>query len=113
MGYLSCNAQSAIATCDPHFKKHKPLAAKPIRHFNYAKISVVASGFSADTFLGRGNHGRVYKSTLDGGKLLAAVKTTKPVSASKNDSTKCTGCYNCTSPVESKIEILSQVPSPS
>ncbi|XP_027942059.1 serine/threonine-protein kinase-like protein At1g28390 [Vigna unguiculata] len=112
MGYLSCNAQSAIATCDPHFKKHKPIAAKPIRHFNYAEIAAAASGFSAETFLGRGSHGRVYKATLDGGKLLAAVKTTKLVSASKNHSTKCTGCGNCTSPVENEIEILSQVPSP-
>ncbi|WVZ18223.1 hypothetical protein V8G54_005545 [Vigna mungo] len=112
MGYLSCNAQSAIATCDPHFKKHKPLPAKPIRHFNYADISAAASGFSADTFLGKGSHGRVYKATLDGGKLLAAVKTTKLLSASKNHSTKCTGCGNCTSPVENEIEILSQVPSP-
>ncbi|KAK7352994.1 hypothetical protein VNO80_18426 [Phaseolus coccineus] len=112
MGYLSCNAQSAIATCDPHFKKHKPLAAKPIRHFHYAEIAAATSGFSAESFLGRGSHGRVYKASLDGGKLLAAVKTTKLVSASKNHSTKCTGCGNCTSPTENEIEILSQVPSP-
>ncbi|CAJ1974010.1 unnamed protein product [Sphenostylis stenocarpa] len=111
MGYLSCNAQSAIATCDPHFKKHKPLVVKPIRHFHYADLAAAASGFSAESFLGRGSHGRVYKATLDGGKLLAAVKTTKLVSSSKNHSIKCTGCGNCTSPAENEIEILSQVPS--
>ncbi|KAG5018881.1 hypothetical protein JHK87_014736 [Glycine soja] len=113
MGYLSCNAESAIATCDPHFKKHKPLAATPIRHFHYADIAAAANGFSADTFLGRGSHGRVYRATLDGGKLLAAVKTTKLAgTTSKNHASKCTGCGNCTSPAENEIEILSQVPSP-
>ena len=111
MGYLSCNAHSSIATCHPH---HKPLAATPIRHFPYADIVAAANGFSSDTFLGRGSHGRVYRATLDAGKLLAAVKTTKLVatSTSKNHATKCTGCGNCTSPAENEIEILSQIPSP-
>ncbi|TKY74455.1 Serine/threonine-protein kinase protein [Spatholobus suberectus] len=106
MGYLSCNAESAIATCDPHLKKHKPRAATPIRHFRYPDLLAAANGFSADSFLGRGSHGRVYRAALDGGKLLAAVKTTKVASA------RCTGCGNCTSPAENEIEILSQVPSP-
>ncbi|KAK7410455.1 hypothetical protein VNO78_01248 [Psophocarpus tetragonolobus] len=104
MGYLSCNAESAIATCDPHFKKLKPpAAATKIRHFNYTDIVAAANGFSPDTFLGRGSHGRVYRATFDGGKLLAAVKTTKHNTASN---------IKCSSPAENEIEILSQVPSP-
>ncbi|KAK7385364.1 hypothetical protein VNO78_31080 [Psophocarpus tetragonolobus] len=85
MRYLTCNAESAIATCHPHslsLKKKKrpksPTQAHAIRHFAYSDILAATNAFSADTFLGKGSHGSVYKATLQGGALVAAVKKTKP-----------------------------------
>ncbi|XP_057727407.1 serine/threonine-protein kinase-like protein At1g28390 [Arachis stenosperma] len=120
MGYLSCNADSAVATCDPHychFKNRKTNNLLQIRHFPYSDILAATKTFSADTFLGKGSHGSVYKATLDGGKLIAAVKKTKHAkpSSRRHQSTaaaSCTGCGNCTSPAENEIEILSRVFSP-
>ncbi|KAK7351568.1 hypothetical protein VNO77_11122 [Canavalia gladiata] len=113
MGYLSCNAHSAIATCDPHYwdLNKKPTTPKTIREFHYSDLLAATNAFSADSFLGKGSHGRVYRATLDGGKLVAAVKTTK-LKPSKNHATNCTGCGNCTGPTDNEIEILSQIPSP-
>ncbi|MED6155421.1 hypothetical protein PIB30_004848 [Stylosanthes scabra] len=124
MGYLSCNADSAIATCDPnywHLKKPKTTANSnnllQIRHFHYSDLDKATNSFSADSFLGKGSHGSVYRATLDGGKLIAAVKKTKHAKPStrRHQSTaaaSCTGCGNCTSPAENEIEILSRVYSP-
>lgn len=131
MGYLSCNADSAIATCDPHYwdlkKKRRNPTNKPkalttrnrnhaIREFLYTDLVAATNAFSADSFLGKGSHGRVYRATLnlDGVNLIAAVKTTK-LTAQKHKhkyATNCTGCGNCTGPAENEIEILSRVPSP-
>ncbi|XP_027356856.1 serine/threonine-protein kinase-like protein At1g28390 [Abrus precatorius] len=116
MGYLSCNAHSAIATCDPHYchlKNNKPTPPKTITHFHYADLLAATKSFSAQNFLGKGSHGTVYKATLHGGKLIAAVKTTKLVwKPTHNHSSTCSGCANCTSPADNEIEILSHVPSP-
>ncbi|KAK7311694.1 hypothetical protein RJT34_09987 [Clitoria ternatea] len=111
MGYLSsCNAQSAIATCDPHYRHLKPVA---ITHFHYSDLLAATNAFSSDTFLGKGSHGKVYRATLHGGKLIAAVKTTKLTKSPNNrHPTNCTGCANCTSPADNEIEILSQIPNP-
>ncbi|XAR62105.1 Non-specific serine/threonine protein kinase [Bertholletia excelsa] len=109
MGYLSCNAESAIATCDPHNwdlpKKalNKPNSKKTfkIREFSYSDLDSATGGFSPQSFLGKGSHGFVYKAILDGGRLVAAVKRTT------------VNCTNCTSnSVENEIEILSHVRSP-
>lgn len=83
MPYLTCNAESAIATCDPHSLKKKkkpksPAQAQPVRHFAYSDILDATNNFSADTFLGKGSHGTVYKAAFHGGALVAAVKITKP-----------------------------------
>ncbi|TKY56308.1 Serine/threonine-protein kinase protein [Spatholobus suberectus] len=95
MRYLTCNAESTIAICDPHSLKKKkpksPTKAQNIRHFAYSDILAATNAFSADAFLGKGSHGSVYKATLDGGALVAAVKKTKP---------------------SNEIEILSHVKSP-
>ncbi|XP_054798435.1 serine/threonine-protein kinase-like protein At3g51990 [Prosopis cineraria] len=128
MGFLSCNAETAIATCDSHYwdlkkknsnrtsrrtQKHK---LPEIREFRYSEILAATGGFSADSFLGKGSHGSVYRATLDDGKLVAAVKRTKfsksRVTNLRNHSTNCTGCASCTSPAENEIEILSQVGNP-
>ncbi|KAE8653917.1 hypothetical protein F3Y22_tig00117056pilonHSYRG00487 [Hibiscus syriacus] len=59
MGRLSCNAESAIAVCDPYnwdyYRRKKP----------------------NKTPRTTGSHGSVYRAVLDSGKLIAAVKRTK------------------------------------
>lgn len=132
MGYLSsCNAKSAIATCqcDPHswdlntqtfFNNHNKLPQ--IREFQYSDLVAATNGFSPDSFLGKGSHGSVYRATLDGGKLIAAVKTTKlknkPPSLSnhrsrnRNSNRNRNHSPNCSSPAENEIEILSRVRNP-
>ncbi|MED6207100.1 hypothetical protein PIB30_032817 [Stylosanthes scabra] len=121
MGYLSCNADSAIATCDPnywHLKKPKTTTnLLQIRHFHYSDLVAATKSFSPDSFLGKGSHGSVYRATLDGGNLIAAVKKTKHAKPSSRRhqspaAASCTGCGNCTSPAENEIEILSRVYSP-
>lgn len=124
MGYLSCNAESAIATCDPHYwdlkTKRRNITTTAtthvIREFHYADLVAATNAFSADNFLGKGSHGNVYRATLDAGKLIAAVKTTKLSAAAttyrNHAAANCTGCGHCTSPAENEIEILSHVTSP-
>ncbi|KAF3445990.1 hypothetical protein FNV43_RR11168 [Rhamnella rubrinervis] len=124
MGYLSCNAESAIATCDPYnwdLKRKPRTGTKPnkpfkVRHFFYDELVVATNGFSAESFLGKGSHGSVYKAVLDNGKLIAAVKKTKlliPTTSNfHNHNSGCTNCTSCTSPAENEIEILSRVQNP-
>lgn len=126
MGYLSCNAQSAMATCDPYNwdlkrkprtpKRTKPVKPLKVRHFLYDELVAATNGFSAESFLGKGSHGSVYKAVLDGGKLVAAVKRTKrstPTTSNFHGHTgSCTNCTSCTSPAENEIEILSRVRNP-
>lgn len=138
MGYFSCNAESAIATCDPHNwdlskNRRKPKTQKyktnnnnnhnnrKIREFYYNELVAATNGFSAEFFLGKGSHGSVYKAVLDDGKLVAAVKKTKLHNSSSTttnrrfqnqQSSNCTNCNNCTSPAENEIEILSRVQHP-
>ncbi|KAL5779830.1 hypothetical protein ACOSQ2_010567 [Xanthoceras sorbifolium] len=113
MGYFSCNAESAIATCDTYNwdlkKKKKKTRNKPtikIREFLYHELVTATNAFSADSFLGKGSHGSVYKAVLEDGKLIAAVKRTTFLNQPSPYST------NCTSPAENEIEILSRVQSP-
>lgn len=100
MGYtsLSCNAESAIATCDsyrkPRSKQNKPFK---LTEFSYSDLQSATNDFSQTNFLGKGSYGTVYKALFNGGSLIAAVKKTKIPS---------------NSPVENEIEILSRVRSP-
>ncbi|KAJ9146497.1 hypothetical protein P3X46_028756 [Hevea brasiliensis] len=118
MGYLSCNAESAIATCDPYNwdrkrRKNKTNGNKPnkpikIREFTYPELVKATNGFSAESFLGKGSHGTVYRGSLDDGRLIVAVKKTYP-----NPSiTIHSNCTTCTTPAENEIEILSRVQHP-
>ncbi|XP_022766414.1 serine/threonine-protein kinase-like protein At1g28390 [Durio zibethinus] len=109
MGYLACNAESAVAVCDPYnwdychrgkSKKNKPRKTKnnvEIRQFRYTDLLSATNDFSSDSFLGKGSHGSVYRAVLDDGKLIAAVKKTT---------------INCSSPADNEIEILSRVYDP-
>ncbi|KAG7966496.1 hypothetical protein I3843_08G054300 [Carya illinoinensis] len=129
MGYFSCNTESAIATCDPHYwdrkkkgrrtRPRKPNRALKVREFSYVELVAATNSFSAERFLGKGSHGSVYKAVLDDGKLVAAVKKTKlfsPSTASfqlhQYHKDNCTNCSNCTSPAENEIEILSMIQHP-
>ncbi|KAH7849736.1 hypothetical protein Vadar_022277 [Vaccinium darrowii] len=101
MGYLSCNADSSIATCDPYnwelHRKPKTIHKKPfkITHFSYSDLETATNSFSPTNFLGKGSHGSVFKASLHDGHLIAAVKkTTAPAT------------------VDNEIEILSRVRSP-
>ncbi|KVH78206.1 serine/threonine-protein kinase-like protein At3g51990 [Cynara cardunculus var. scolymus] len=117
MGYLSCNAESAISTCDSYtFSKNKkkhPISNPQnkqfkIRDFCFADLKTATNGFSHTNFLGKGSHGSVYRGVLDDGALIAAVKRTT------NHHT--IGLGQCTtsiaSPAENEIETLSRVRSP-
>ncbi|KAK8623501.1 hypothetical protein V6N13_118384 [Hibiscus sabdariffa] len=102
MGRLSCNADSAIAVCDPdnwdYYRRRKSNRNNlEIRRFRYTDLLSATDDFSSDNFLGRGSHGSVYRAVLDNGKLTAAVKRTKA---------------NCSSPADNEIEILSRVYHP-
>ncbi|KAL6184647.1 hypothetical protein ACLB2K_046047 [Fragaria x ananassa] len=110
MGYFFCNAESAAAICDSHsFRKPKPNKPISIREFPYDDLAAATNGFSADSFLGKGSHGRVYKAVLDGGKLVAAVKRTKyPKQTTSLGKRNCTTCVAA----ENEIEILSRVRHP-
>ncbi|XP_060199005.1 serine/threonine-protein kinase-like protein At3g51990 [Lycium barbarum] len=103
MGYLSCNAESAIATCGSYncnFKKNpKKHTHIKIREFSYSDLHSATNGFSQDNLLGKGSHGYVYKAHLHQYKLIAAVKKSK-INSSTN------------SPTENEIEILSRVHHP-
>ncbi|XP_020209332.1 serine/threonine-protein kinase-like protein At1g28390 [Cajanus cajan] len=77
MRYLTCNTDSAIATCKPN-KSPTKKAHHRVRHFAYSDILAATNHFSAENFLGKGSHGSVYKAALDAGTLIAAVKVTKP-----------------------------------
>jgi serine/threonine protein kinase len=122
MGYLSCNAESAIATCDPYYwdlkkkgrTKPNKQGVKKIREFSFAELVAATGGFSAESFLGKGSHGSVYKAVLDDGKLVAAVKKTKLLHPSTTTSFQRhrNNNNNCTSPSENEIEILSRVQHP-
>ncbi|KAL5558543.1 hypothetical protein UlMin_034754 [Ulmus minor] len=121
MGYLSCNAESAIATCDPYnwdlkrkpkTRKNKPKIQIKIRDFLYDELVAATNRFSADSFLGKGSHGSVYKAILDDGKLIAAVKKTKFSNPTITSHNYNTSFANCTTPAENEIEILSRVHHP-
>ncbi|PKI73549.1 serine/threonine-protein kinase-like protein At3g51990 [Punica granatum] len=120
--YFSCNDESAVSTCDPYnwdckrvtataggSSKGRPPGAgrssnaygnKParIRKFCHSELVAATGGFSANSFLGKGSHGSVYRAVLDGGRLTAAVKRAK-LPAGGNF-------------YENEIEILSRVRGP-
>jgi serine/threonine protein kinase len=97
MGYLSCRADSSVATCRsitaisplPISRRsgggggsgsRRPAAALPppaIERFDYAELEAATSHFADAALLGRGSHGAVYKAVLPSGRAVA-VKRPSP-----------------------------------
>ncbi|KAL2476385.1 Serine/threonine-protein kinase-like protein [Abeliophyllum distichum] len=111
MGYLSCNAETAIATChslDCELLTRKPRKKHPrrpfkIAEFSYSDLRSATNGFSDHNLLGKGSHGYVYKVHLQQNKLIAAVKKTKQTRRH---------AMHRTSPADNEVEILSHVYHP-
>ncbi|KAD6119556.1 hypothetical protein R6Q59_025595 [Mikania micrantha] len=114
MGYLSCNAESAVSTCDSYNLPKKSLSNPrnklfQIRNFCFSDLESATNGFSQTNFLGKGSHGSVYKAMLDGGALIAAVKRT---TGCHSPDRKKAGAQCIASPADNEIETLSRVRSP-
>ncbi|CAD6272257.1 unnamed protein product [Miscanthus lutarioriparius] len=91
MGYLSCRADSSVATCrsitaiSPHPISRRSGSSRPalppapaaIERFDYAELEAATSHFADAALLGRGSHGAVYKAVLPSGRAVA-VKRPSP-----------------------------------
>ncbi|KAF0922867.1 hypothetical protein E2562_002116 [Oryza meyeriana var. granulata] len=97
MGYLSCRADSSVATCRsitaisplplsrrsgpsrrlPAAAKEEGEAAAAIERFAYDELEAATSHFADAALLGRGSHGAVYKAVLASGRAVA-VKRPSP-----------------------------------
>ncbi|KAL6905300.1 hypothetical protein ACP4OV_002901 [Aristida adscensionis] len=89
MGYLSCRADSSVATCrsiaaisPPAISRRSsgsrgPTAAAAIERFPYAELEAATSHFAEAALLGKGSHGAVYKAVLPSGRTVA-VKRPSP-----------------------------------
>lgn len=97
MGYLSCNAESAILASNP--QTQKPQTKITIQKFNYKELETATNGFSDQKLLGRGSHGLVYKAVLRNGRHVAVKK---PNNYSQNSPHE----------VENEIEILAKIQNP-
>ncbi|KAL6954700.1 non-specific serine,threonine protein kinase [Sarracenia purpurea var. burkii] len=113
MGYLTCNAESAIAVSNSQSatpsKKKNHYSEKPIsvQHFEYRDLEAATNGFSDQKLLGKGSHGLVYKGVLRSGRLVAVKKPSSrgTQSAARLSSDNSTEADN-------EIEILSKLHSP-
>ncbi|CAN1316582.1 Serine/threonine-protein kinase-like protein At3g51990 [Linum perenne] len=103
MGYLSCNAESAIAVSTPspsqpaavsQNKQEKPIK---IQQFHYSDLEAATNGFSDQKLLGKGSHGWVYKAVVRG-RRVAVKKPSKGIDFGHE--------------VDNEIEILSNIHSP-
>lgn len=114
MGFLSCNADSAISTCDSYnfnllkTSNKNPSFDNPI-DFSYSHLHASTDAFSQSHLLGKGSHGSVYRAhlKLNHRNLVAAVKKTKltePVTT-----TLPSNCNTGGTPADNEIEILSRV----
>ncbi|XP_051145678.1 serine/threonine-protein kinase-like protein At3g51990 [Andrographis paniculata] len=92
MGYLSCTAESSMATLN---SDDKPTGIK-IEEFKYQDLELATNNFSDAKLLGRGSHGLVYKAVLTTGRRVAVKK---PSSAVPDE-------------VDNEIDILSSLRSP-
>ncbi|KAL6498623.1 hypothetical protein OROGR_028170 [Orobanche gracilis] len=124
MGYLSCKAESSIATVNFHAsppsssssssnkfhfhsKKQKEKVKDniiKIQEFNYKDLELATNNFSDTKLLGRGSHGLVYKGVLRGGRSVAVKKpstTARRTAISENPNE-----------IENEINILSKLQSP-
>ncbi|KAL6620172.1 hypothetical protein ACP70R_035311 [Stipagrostis hirtigluma subsp. patula] len=91
MGYLSCRADSSVATCRsitaisplPISRRFSgptpppPAEGAAVERFAYAELEAATSHFADAALLGRGSHGAVYKAVLPSGRAVA-VKRPSP-----------------------------------
>ncbi|XP_073288516.1 serine/threonine-protein kinase-like protein At3g51990 [Primulina huaijiensis] len=103
MGYLSCNAESAICTADS-FASTSTSSSIKVQEFNYKDLELATNNFSDTKLLGRGSHGLVYKGVLRGGRLVAVKKPSRTAQAEPP--------FENPNEVENEIEILSKLQSP-
>ncbi|KAG1366579.1 serine/threonine-protein kinase-like protein [Cocos nucifera] len=69
MGLFCCGKDTtALATTTTTTTSNK------LRIFRHEELETATAGFSPSALLGRGSHGSVFLASLDGGRLLAAVK---------------------------------------
>ncbi|XP_050210186.1 serine/threonine-protein kinase-like protein At3g51990 [Mercurialis annua] len=93
MGYLSCKADSAIAT-STSVSQEKPIK---IQQFHYSDLEAATNGFSDQKLLGKGSHGCVYKAVIRG-RHVAIKKPSKGLEIGQE--------------VDNEMEILSKIHSP-
>jgi serine/threonine protein kinase len=92
MGYLSCLADSSVATCrsitaisplpisrrsGSGSRPRTPALPSLIERFAYGELEAATSHFADAALLGRGSHGAVYKAVLPSGRAVA-VKRPSP-----------------------------------
>ncbi|CAA2955752.1 serine threonine- kinase At3g51990 [Olea europaea subsp. europaea] len=114
MGYLSCNAESAISAANSktspstfskkshHYSEKEKEKPNKIQEFNYKDLQAATNNFSDQKLLGRGSHGLVYKGVLQG-RLVAIKKSSRTAQMSVTDSPN---------EVENEIDILSKLQGP-
>ncbi|XP_072958893.1 serine/threonine-protein kinase-like protein At3g51990 [Typha angustifolia] len=118
MGYLSCRADSSVATCRSissvsahavHSKRasqeaggEDSAAVATIHRFSYGELESATSNFSDSHLLGRGSHGAVYKAVLP-------VYSPHPVAVKRPSRRPSTPIRD---EVENEIEILSSIRNP-
>ncbi|CAD5190611.1 unnamed protein product [Musa acuminata subsp. malaccensis] len=141
MGYLSCRADSSVATCrsisSSDVSSHKPLRKKKhstnnltnlsapkeeagdfahhpgIRHFTYRELESATGNFSDDVLLGRGSHGAVYKAVLRGGRQVAVKRPSRrPHHLCSPLPAASVAAATARDEVENEIEILAGIRSP-
>lgn len=106
MGYLSCRADSAIATSNSHTpnprKQQQEDLQKPIKiqQFDYSDLEAATNNFSDQKLLGKGSHGLVYKAVLRNGRQVAVKKPSKGTAP------------RVVNEVDNEIDILSKIQSP-
>ncbi|KAJ1695683.1 hypothetical protein LUZ63_012381 [Rhynchospora breviuscula] len=110
MGYLSCRAESSIATCrsitsisplqphklskststeedtsSPSSSSSSSPSTPSLHKFDYADLCAATSNFSASTLLGRGSHGAVYKAVLKSGRQVAVKRPSRRPDEAQNE----------------------------
>ncbi|KAG6524963.1 serine/threonine-protein kinase-like protein At3g51990 [Zingiber officinale] len=129
MGYLSCRADSSIATCRSASASAVTTCQKPqikkglkerqisdldpggnlthIRQFDYQELESATGNFSDEALLGRGSHGTVYKAVLRCGRSVAVKRPSRRHFHLSSPSPPPAGAAAPTrNEVENEIEIL-------
>ncbi|EXC31537.1 putative serine/threonine-protein kinase Cx32 [Morus notabilis] len=78
---ISRNSRFSVASCDENYPNGQILPTPNLRIFSFAELKTATKNFRADTVLGEGGFGKVYKGWLDdkgpgksGNSMVIAVK---------------------------------------